>query len=285
MAKYGMPYQGSKSSIADSIIQFLPKGQRFCDLFGGGFAMSECALKSGKYTQVLYNEINPLLPKVIKEAIEGKYNYKVFKPEWISREEFQRRKDKDGYVKYIWSFSNNGEAYMFSQQLEPMKKSLHNFVVFGLKDDFIKTYFDDIDRYITGADIRKRRMLLRRYMVMKKQKRPLIELQQLERLEQLERLQQLELTCGSYSDYQHKDGDVVYCDPPYEGAAEYSSGFDHRKFYDWVATRDYTVYFSSFKNISDKRFQMVWAKPKQNLMKGASGQFTNYECIYKNILA
>lgn len=67
MAKYGIPYQGSKSGIADSLITFLPRGKRFVDLFGGGMAMSDCALRSGKYDSVYYNELNSLLCNLIKE--------------------------------------------------------------------------------------------------------------------------------------------------------------------------------------------------------------------------
>ena len=275
MAKYGIPYQGSKSSIADSIITFLPKGKRFVDLFGGGFVMSECAMRSGKYKSFLYNELNPLLPELIKKAINGDYNYDKFKPKFVSREEFNEKKDKDGYIKYIWSFSNGGKNYLFSKELEPQKKSLHNFVVFSVKDEFIKSNFDDIDKYVKGDDIYKRRILLGRYMKMKQAKRPFRELQQLQQLERLE------ISCGSYLDYEYREGDIVYCDPPYEGTAEYAGGFDSEQFYDWVMSRPYQVWFSSYQ-ISDKRPRMVWAKGKSNLMAGASGQKQNYECIYTN---
>lgn len=281
MAKYGIPYQGSKSSIADSIISLLPKGKRFVDLFGGGFAMSECAIRSGKYEAFLYNELNPLLPAHIKKAINGDFNYNKFKPAFVSREEFNEKKDKDGYIKYIWSFSNGGKNYLFSKELEPQKKSLHNFVVFGIKDDFIKTHFDDIDKYVKGDDIYKRRILLGRYMKMKQAKRPFRELQQLEQLERLQQLERLEINCGSYLDYKYQEGDIVYCDPPYEGTTEYAGGFDSKQFYDWVMSRPYQVWFSSYQ-ISDKRPRMVWAKGKSNLMAGASGQKQNYECIYTN---
>lgn len=33
---YGITYQGSKSGIAENIIDLLPAGNRFVDLFGGG---------------------------------------------------------------------------------------------------------------------------------------------------------------------------------------------------------------------------------------------------------
>lgn len=33
---YGLPYMGSKNTIAEDIINFLPSSKRFVDLFGGG---------------------------------------------------------------------------------------------------------------------------------------------------------------------------------------------------------------------------------------------------------
>lgn len=278
MGKYGIPYQGSKSAIAESIIEFLPSGKRFVDLFGGGGAMSHCAALSGKFDSVYYNELNPLLCDLLKRAINGEFNYSRFKPEFISHEEFAKLRDDDGYIKWIWSFGNNGTGYLFGADIEPQKRSLHNYVVFGVKDGFIKAHFNDIDKYVIGNDIRKRRLLLRRYMQMKKARRPHMELQQ---LQQLERLQQLEINNGSYLDYQHKIGDVVYCDPPYENTADYGLKFDSKQFYDWVATRPYQVFFSSYE-ISDNRFKQIWQKEKQSLMKGGNGQFTVNEYIYTN---
>ena len=96
MARYGIGYQGSKNGIADEIIAHLPAGRRLVDLFGGGFAISHCALLSGKWEYILYNDINPLLPKLILDAIHGKYNHEHFIPEWIDRETFHRMKDADG---------------------------------------------------------------------------------------------------------------------------------------------------------------------------------------------
>ena len=60
---------GSKTAIAEELISILPSGKRFVDLFGGGFAMSHCAIMSGKYNKVYYNELNPLLVELIKKAI------------------------------------------------------------------------------------------------------------------------------------------------------------------------------------------------------------------------
>lgn len=51
MAKYGMPYKGSKSKIADQIIHALPVGKRLVDLFGGGGAITHCARLSNKWNK------------------------------------------------------------------------------------------------------------------------------------------------------------------------------------------------------------------------------------------
>ena len=86
------------------------------------------------------------------------------------------------------------------------------------------------------------------------------------RLQRLQRLQRLEINCGSYLDYQYRDGDIVYCDPPYEDTAKYEKdGFNHKQFYDWVASREYPVNFSSYE-ISDNRFNVVWQTEKQSLL-------------------
>lgn len=154
--RYGIPYQGSKSKIADYIIDILPAGNRFIDLFGGGFAMSHCALLSGKYKKVYYNELNPLLKPLIEDCIGGKYNKNTFKPKWISREEFHELKNKDGYIKYLWSFGNGGENYLFGEEIENYKKDLHNAVVFN---DFSGETFEELEflKYIKGNNIKERK--------------------------------------------------------------------------------------------------------------------------------
>ena len=287
---WGIPYQGSKNGIAEDLIRKLPSGKRFVDLFGGGFAMSHCAYYSGKYDSVLYNELNPLLPPLIRDGIEGKYDYSVFKPRWISREEFHEKKETDGYIRYIWSFSNSGKEYLFGKDLEPHKKSIHQWCVFNEKDEWFNTYFYDVDKYIQTDDIKARRILWKRYVEkIKGRKGEITRVQQLEQLErlanlqqlqQLERLANLQIQQGDYLDYEYQEGDVVYCDPPYEGTASYELLFDHEKFYDWLLSRPYPVYFSSYDNIKDK-FEMVWAEGKRSLMSGAS-QLRNYECLYIN---
>ena len=46
---FGAPYMGSKNRMAKDIIELLPSGRRFVDLFAGGCAMTHAAILSGKY--------------------------------------------------------------------------------------------------------------------------------------------------------------------------------------------------------------------------------------------
>lgn len=282
MILYGIPYQGSKVKIAANILDQLPSGKRFVDLFGGGFAMSHAARLSNKYQEVLYNEYNPLLPPLIQKALNGEYNYNRFKPEFITRERFEREKDKDGYIRYIWSFGNSGKNYMFAKDLEPLKHEAHDFVVFGRRTE----HFRVVEPFVKSSDIHKRRI---EFCGACKKLQKRFDLEQLERLErlqqleQLERLQQLErritISCGSYADYEYKDGDIVYCDPPYEGTADYGSEFDHKAFYSWVKTRPFQVWFSSYQGVTG--FRLVWAKQLRSSL-GAGNGSVNFECLYTN---
>ena len=374
--KYGITYQGSKNAIAEKIIEFLPSGRRFVDLFGGGAAISHCAVLSGKWQKVLYNEYNPLLVDLIKRAINGDFKNEK---RWISREDFFRLKEQDGYIKYCWSFSCAGIHYLYSKEVEPWKKALHYarvlgdtvlFAELGIKTDgsrgdiqknkeeykrkYIGWYlknvlnsqadFEKLRDNLQGK-IKKQKEELRLYLCDALEKsglkqsdidrrlntqmsghwfgrsqwqfptrefynkmreflplkdydevygyaellqslgRPerlqsleiLERLQRLESLESLESLERLEVKQGSYLDYVYEDGDIVYCDPPYENTNNYDKkDFNHAEFYDWVASRPYKVYFSSYE-ISDKRFYKVWSEKKRKLMCGAcSDKVTEY---------
>ena len=135
MAIYGIPYTGSKSKIADEIIGLLPSGERFVDLFGGGAAMSECALLSGKYESVFYNEKNPIVVDAIHKAISGEVQ--EYYSRFVSHEEFEKLKETDGIVALCWSFGNNASNYMYGERVEPDKAAGHKFVfncapVYGL---------------------------------------------------------------------------------------------------------------------------------------------------------
>lgn len=88
----------------------------------------------------------------------------------------------------------------------------------------------------------------------------------------------IDFTSVDYRNYKHEDGDVVYCDPPYQGTWKYDGReFDHAAFYEWVRTRDYPVYFSEYSAPDD--FISIWQKdiPK----KGAGGKSAHQKATEK----
>lgn len=128
MAKrYGTPYKGSKNSIAPFVCAQLPKAKHFYDLFAGGCAITHVALESGKYTDYHANDITSSV-QLFYNAIHGAYKDEK---RWISRADFYALKGSDPYVRYCWSFGNNGEHYLYSKEIEPWKKALHYARVFA----------------------------------------------------------------------------------------------------------------------------------------------------------
>lgn len=122
LANYGIPYQGSKDKIIHKIASLLPKAENFYDLFGGGFSVSHFMLFHKKYSNIFYNEFESTIVELIKDAIAGKYNYNVFKPKWITPEEFNQNKKLDAYTRIVWSFGNNQTAYIFWKEIYEEKK-------------------------------------------------------------------------------------------------------------------------------------------------------------------
>lgn len=125
--KYGLPYKGSKNKLAERIVSLLPKRTHLIDLFCGGCAVSHAALLRNKYEHIHINDINWMCPTLFIDALNGKYQDET---RWISREDFFRLKDTDPYVAVVWSFGNNLRDYLYSKEIEPLKKAIHYAIFF-----------------------------------------------------------------------------------------------------------------------------------------------------------
>jgi len=262
--KYGIPYQGSKTKLIEKIARFFPNADHFYDLFGGGFSVSHYMIKhrSKSYKHFYYNELRSNICELIKDAINGKYNYDVFKPEWISRERFEAEKENCAYIKLIWSFGNNGESYLYGKEIENQKRSMHQAVIFNEFDDwFVDTFkFNSWPKLtITGKRIYLRKSIsnLNRHDLQQLER--LQQLQQLERLQQLQQLQQLqrlELTNLDYRKVEIKPNSVIYCDIPYQRTTDYGNIFNHKEFFEWANNKQNPVFISEY-NIVDDRFYLL----------------------------
>ena len=123
---YGLPYKGSKNTIARQIVDFLPPAENFYDLFAGGCAITHAALLSGKYKHIYFNDINADITQLFLDAIHGKFKGEL---RWISSDDYYKLKNSDAYIKFCWSFGNTGKHYLYSKEIEPYKKACHYAVV------------------------------------------------------------------------------------------------------------------------------------------------------------
>ena len=119
---YGLPYKGSKNRIAKKILDILPPAPVLYDVFCGGCAVTHAALLSGKYSRVVANDINGMIPHAFETAITGGFRNEY---RWISRDDFQRLYKTDPYVAICFSFGNNLHDYCYACDLEPYKRALH----------------------------------------------------------------------------------------------------------------------------------------------------------------
>ena len=157
--KYGLPYKGSKNKLAERIVRLLPKRTHLIDLFCGGCAVSHAALLIKKYEHIHINDVNWMCPTLFTDALAGKYNNDT---RWISREDFFRLKDSDPYVAVVWSFGNNMRNYLYSKEIEPLKKAIHYAMFFG---DYSlgKELGHDLSFIDPIHDIQKRYIAVKRY--------------------------------------------------------------------------------------------------------------------------
>lgn len=282
---YGISYLGSKSKIAEDIVSLFPSADNFYDLFAGGCAITHCLLLKNKdlffkgFKKYILNDINNV-PKLFLDAINGKYKNEK---RWISREMFKenlKKENQDPYIKWIWSFSNGGKNYLFSKEIEPIKKAFHYIIMFDDWTYFEELYnYDFLEKILKDYGIDNPKLFLDLYKeqynrglgrkehlrVIKwiqknylNKRYSFSELQQLERLErlqqlqqpqQLERLERLERLQRSYLNIDILPNSVVYCDIPYKikGAKDYlKEEFNHKEFWKWAENQKQAVYVSEY---------------------------------------
>ena len=331
---FGLPYKGSKSAIAKDIIGVLPGGNRLVDLFCGGCAITDFALKNtDKFNKFLINDIDERNPKTYMKALNGGFRNE---DRWISRQDFFKLKETDDYVRLCFSFGNDGKTYMYGPQIEPYKRAIHHIVFwedYAPMEELCPAVVKIIHDYCDGKDRKARRLALgkavadhvkamgsveywqsnpmfrsvkvkwsedRRGISSSQWNRgsPLENLERLERLqslqsleslERLERLQnqnaQIVASADDYCNYVYQDGDVVYCDPPYENTDKYTVDFDNEGFWQWCRTRNFPVYISEYRAPED--FISVWSKEKRRLFnhRALSSNAVEHLFLHKKWLA
>lgn len=157
--KYGLPYKGSKNKLAERIVRLLPRRTNLVDLFCGGCAVSHAALLMGKFEHIYINDINWMCPTLFMDALQGKYANDT---RWISREDFFRLRDTDPYVAMVWSFGNNMRDYLYSKEIEPLKKAIH-YALFFSDYSLAKALGHDLSFVDAIKDVQQRYRAVKQY--------------------------------------------------------------------------------------------------------------------------
>lgn len=289
---YGIPYQGSKNQIAKEIVAFLPAADTFYDLFAGGCAISHAAMLNGKYKEIVINDINQMPTQLFMDALNGKYKDEK---RWISRENFFLLKDTDPYVKYCWSFSNNGKNYLYGKGVEEFKHGLH-LAVFekdtGLLESVLKMEKGTIPKIEDIDNISERRIFYKHFFSSVGRGKEWLQLRSAEHLMRIWEIEAKNVqgqngqTCFSSSnlmatnitryaeDYQNvqiNGNGIIYCDIPYKNTdCRCYSGFNHDRFYEWALRADVPIFISEYSMPDD--FVRILRMKKRQLSsnKGAT---------------
>lgn len=261
--RYGIGYKGSKSRIAKDIIDLLPKGNRFIDLFGGGGAISHCASLSGKYKKVIYNDLNSSIYTLVKNTFSGFYKDSSSLFDWVSRDKFKDENEHNPIIKWCWSFGNNGLDYLYSKENEYYKEAIHRAIVNKEYSDLFLEITDGVIPFSYNNDILlSKKEWYSFYKTLKDTKD--YRLQALERIIQIkdfESLHNVSFLNTTYMNYVYQEGDIVYCDPPYCGRRQDAyRGFNSDEFIEW--SRKIPCYISEYDMPED--FIVIFSKNVQN---------------------
>lgn len=268
--KYGLNYQGSKNPIVAELCDMFPVKTNFYDLFAGGGAVTHRMLELGEFKNYIISDINPMPLHLFVDSVMGN----IEEPRWVSHEEFNENKGTDPYAGCLFCFGGDWNSYAYGEEIEPIKRALHNAVVNCDYTEAKELGFnlEGLEQYRTWQE---RRMRVKDYLP---EQYKSFQIEHLQRLIHLERLSQMgditfekktfsltPLYGVSYDKVDIASDSVVYCDPPYRNTKGYvAKGFDHEKFYDWCRTQTELTFISEYTMPDDftciKEFNRLEAK-------------------------
>lgn len=297
---------GSKNKIAEWVVKHLPSAETLVDLFAGGCAITHCAMLSSKYDRIIANDITESAI-FFKECTEGKHSHRT---EWISRKDFQRLKDTDIFVRVFYSFGNNQKAYLYSREIEPYKRVLHQAIVDGNYQPMLEQFgmdfsaLDSINGDVFERERAARKLVFEHYFKEGKLKRKgphfcfedegykniehlqnLVGIARIQSLEGLENrggyfdlLPELIVSQNDYQDVEIPENSIVYCDIPYKDKSKYLSEFDYKRFYEWARVQTHPIFISEYWMPDD--FACVAEIERISIMSPKNNNCRNIEKIF-----
>ena len=257
---FGVPYKGSKSKIAERIVDSLPPAEVFVDLFAGGCAVTHAAMLSRKYKHFIANDIDGRGVDAFCRAAHGER----VPTKWVSRDEFNERKMYDSFVATIWSFNNDMNTYIYGADTEDIKHAIHIAIT---EDDYSEC--KRLNIAVKPCNLPLNKTLERRLSITSSVVEMNDEInnkqiaQALERVDRIKTIRQLKKTQAleqlevmpqlDYSEVKVPDNAVVYCDIPYRNTnlGGYEA-IDYERFYRWCERQDSPIFVSEYFMPNDR---------------------------------
>ena len=265
---YGLPYKGSKNTIAEDIVKCIPRGVKILDACCGGGAFLMAAAMSGRWKFVVGNDRNRATVDLLDAVLINKGQIEYNNPEVCTRDDFfnslQRIENgeytiQDCVNKFCASFGNDGKTYLYGSDIEEYKITA--------------------ERMLTAKTLEERRKSYRKFYSKCQEATRLHRLESLQRLQSLERLERLERL--DIFDIDYSEFDIVYFDIPYRGTNKYDFEFDYERFYSLFASLQIPAFLSEY----EAPFTVVAKFDKaQNMAAsvGSTGKKEGLERLYFN---
>ncbi len=260
----GLPYKGSKNTIAEDLVKCLPRGKKLLDACCGGGAVLMAAAMSLRWEKVVGNDLNPATIALLDAVLIHKGQIEYEHPPICTRNDFfhslQRIENGDFTIqdcvnKYCASFGNDGKTYMYGKQIEEYKLAAEQMLTADTLDQRRK-FYRKFHALINTDDSEDKERLQKLESMQRLQS-----LERLERLESLERLERLDIFSIDYKEF-----DVVYFDIPYKGTNKYDFEFDYDRFYDLFKSLKTDLNINAFLSEYDAPFTCVAEFEKRQLM-------------------
>ncbi len=284
----GLPYKGSKNTIAEDLVKYIPRGKKLLDACCGGGAVLMAAAMSGRWEKVVGNDLNAATIALLDAVLIHKGQIEYEHQPICTRNDFfnslQRIENGDFTIqdcvnKYCASFGNDGKTYLYGADIEECKTTAEMMLSSSKLEDRRKFYMKFI-RILLGysSDEKLNRIEnLRKLEQLQSLERlqRLERIERLQRLERIERLQRIDIFNINYSEF-----DIVYFDIPYKGTNKYDFEFDYEKFYDLFTSLNKPAFLSEY----DAPFDVVATFDKSQKMAsvGSTVKKESLEKLYFN---
>ena len=284
----GLPYKGSKNTIAEDLVKCLPRGKKLLDACCGGGAVLMAAAMSLRWEKVVGNDLNPATIALLDAVLIHKGQIEYEHPPVCTRDDFanslQRIENGDFTIqdcvnKYCASFGNDGKTYLYGKQIEEYKLAAEQMLTADTLDQRRKFYRKFHALINTDDSDDKERLQKLESMQRLESLERLQRLERLERLQRLERLERLDIFNIDYKEF-----DIVYFDIPYKGTNKYDFEFDYDRFYDLFKSLKKDLNINAFLSEYEAPFTCVAEFEKTQLMAASVGSTkkTSKERLFYN---